>query len=55
MPTKEILDDFATNNTDTMIEDYERQEWLQERFTRAFRRFGKLKEAVIRPMHSDTK
>ncbi len=48
IPTEEILDDFAINNTDTVIVGSDRQEvldWLQEHFAREFRRFGRLKES----------
>jgi hypothetical protein len=58
IPTEGILDDFGINNTDTIIVGTDRQEvldWLQERFAKEFRRFGKLKELDIRPMDYETK
>lgn len=58
IPTEEILDDSGINNTDTIIVGNDRKEvsdWLQERFAREFRRFGKLKESDIRPMDYETK
>jgi len=58
IPTEEILDDFGTNNTNTIIVGTDRKEvldWLQERFAVEYRRFGKLKESDIRPMDYETK
>ena len=52
IPTKEILDDDAINNTESVIVGIDRQEVLnriQTGFAREFQRYGKLKESDIRP------
>ncbi len=58
IPTKEILDDDAINNTESVIVGTDRQEVLsriQTAFAREFERYGKLKESDIRPMDFETK
>ena len=58
IPTKEILDDDAINNTESMIVGTDRQEVLnriQKSFAREFERYGKLKESDIRPIDYETK
>jgi hypothetical protein len=53
IPTEEILDDDAINNTESVIVGTDRQEVLnriQTAFAREFQRYGKLKESDIRPM-----
>ena len=53
IPTEEILDDDAINNTESIIVGTDRQEVLnriQTAFAREFERYGKLKESDIRPM-----
>ncbi|WP_458718713.1 hypothetical protein [Candidatus Nitrosocosmicus sp. R] len=58
IPTEEILDDFALNNTESVIVGTDRQEVLnriQTAFAREFERYGKLKESDIRPMDYETK
>jgi hypothetical protein len=52
IPTKEILDDDAINNTESMIVGTDRKDVLnriQTSFAREFQRYGKLKESDIRP------
>jgi pentose-5-phosphate-3-epimerase len=54
IPTEEILDDYATNNTESIIVGTERKEVLnriQTTFAREFQRYGKLKESDI--IHTD--
>ena len=54
IPTEEILDDFALDNTESVIVGTDRQNVLnriQLAFTREFQRYGKLKELDIR--HTD--
>jgi len=58
IPTEEILDDYAINNTESVIVGTDRQEVLnriQIAFAREFERYGKLKESDIRPMDHETK
>ena len=58
IPTEEILDDDAINNTESMIVGTDRQEVLnriQTSFAREFERYGKLKESDIRPIDYETK
>ena len=58
IPTEEILDDDAINNTESVIVGTDRQEVLnriQTAFAREFERYGKLKESDIRPMDYETK
>ncbi|WP_148687522.1 hypothetical protein [Candidatus Nitrosocosmicus hydrocola] len=58
IPTKEILDDYAINNTESIIVGIDRKEVLnriQTSFTREFQRYGKLKESDIRAMDYATR
>jgi hypothetical protein len=58
IPTKEILDDNAINNTESIIVGTERKEVLdrlQTSFAREFQRYGKLKDSDIRPMDYATR
>jgi len=58
IPTKEILDDFGINTTESVIVGTDRNEvlnGLQTTFAREFKRYGKLKESDIRPMDYETK
>ncbi len=58
IPTEEILDDYAINNTESVIVGTDRQEVLnriQIAFAREFERYGKLKESDIRPIDRETK
>ena len=58
IPTKEILDDFGINTTESVIVGTDRNEVLdrlQTAFAREFERYGKLKESDIRPMDHKTK
>ncbi len=58
IPTEEILDDDAINNTESVIVGTDRKEVLnriQTAFAREFQRYGKLKESDIRPMDYETK
>ncbi len=58
IPTEEFLDDFAINNTESVIVGTDRQEVLnriQLVFAREFEKYGKLKESDIRPMDYKTK
>jgi hypothetical protein len=58
IPTEEILDDYATNNTESIIVGTDRKEVLnriQTAFAREFERYGKLKESDIRPTDYVTK
>ena len=58
IPTKEILEDGAINNAESVIVGTDRQEVLnriQTTFAREFQRYGKLKESDIRPMDYETK
>jgi hypothetical protein len=58
IPIEEILDDFALNNTESVIVGTDRQEVLnrlQTGFAREFERYGKLKESDIRPTDHVTK
>ena len=58
IPTKEIMEDGAINNTESVIVGTDRQEVLnriQTTFAREFQRYGKLKESDIRPMDYETK
>lgn len=49
IPTKEVLDDNAINNTECVIVGTDRQEVLNRLndFCREFHRYGKLKESEI--------
>ena len=52
IPTEAILDDYAINNTESVIVGTDRKEVLsriQSAFAREFERYGKLKESDIRP------
>ena len=56
--TKEILDDFGINSTESVIVGTDRNEVLnrlQTAFAREFEKHGKLKESEIRPMDYKTK
>jgi hypothetical protein len=58
IPTKEILDDFGINTTESVIVGTDRQEVLdriQTAFAMEFNRYAKLKESEIRPMDYATK
>ncbi|MGI0000740.1 MAG: hypothetical protein ACRD6Q_05910 [Nitrososphaeraceae archaeon] len=58
IPTEEILDDFAINNTEAVIVGTDRKEILnriQTVFTREFQRYGKLKESDIRSIDHETR
>ncbi|WP_148686270.1 hypothetical protein [Candidatus Nitrosocosmicus hydrocola] len=58
IPTKEILDDDAINNTESIIVGTDRNEVLdrlQTAFVREFNRYGKLKELDIRPTDYTTR
>lgn len=58
IPTREILDDNAINNTESIIVGTDRKEVLnrlQTSFAREFLRYGKLKESDIRAMDYLTK
>jgi hypothetical protein len=58
IPTEEILDDDALNNTEAIIVGTEREEVLdriQTTFAREFKRYGKLKESDIRPTDYTTR
>jgi hypothetical protein len=58
IPTNEILDDDAINNTESIIVGTDRKEVLnriQTTFAREFERYGKLKESDIRPTDYATK
>jgi hypothetical protein len=58
IPTKEILEDGAINNTESVIVGTDRQEVLnriQTTFAREFQRYGKLKESEIRVTDYETK
>jgi hypothetical protein len=58
IPTEEILDDDAINNTESIIVGTYRQEVLnriQTAFSREFERYGKLRESDIRPIDYETK
>src|SRR4029079_4748649 len=58
IPTEEILDDDAINNTESIIVGTDRQEVLnriQTAFGREFKRCGKLRESDIRPIDYETK
>jgi hypothetical protein len=58
IPTEEILDDFAINNTEAVIVGTDRLEVLnriQSAFTREFERYGKLKESDIRLTDHETR
>ena len=58
IPTEEILDDFALNNTESVIVGTDRQEVLnriQLAFAREFERYGELKKSDIRPTDYVTK
>ena len=58
IPTEEILNDDAINNTESVIVGTDRQEVLNEiqtAFAREFARYGKLKESDIRPMDYETR
>lgn len=58
IPTEEILDDYAINNTEAIMVGTDRKEVLnriQTAFAREFERYGKLKESDIRPMDYATK
>jgi hypothetical protein len=58
IPTEEILDDDAINNTESIIVGTDRQEVLnriQTAFSREFERYGKLRESDIRPIDYETK
>ena len=57
IPTKEILNDFGINTTESLIVGTDRNEVLnrlQTAFAREFERYGKLKESDIRPMDYKT-
>jgi len=50
IPTEQILDDYAINNTESVIVGTDRQEVLDRirtAFAREFNRYGKLKESDI--------
>ena len=56
--TKEIMEDGAINNTESVIVGTDRQEVLnriQTTFAREFQRYGKLKESEIRVTDYETK
>ena len=58
IPTKEILEDGAINNAESVIVGTDRQEVLnriQTTFAREFQRYGKLKESEIRVTDYETK
>ncbi|MDN5847685.1 MAG: hypothetical protein L0H53_15580 [Candidatus Nitrosocosmicus sp.] len=58
IPTEEILDDFASNNTESVIVGTDRDEVLdriQRAFTREFQRYGKLKESDSLLRHYEVK
>ncbi len=58
IPTKEILDDNAINNTESIIVGTDRKEVLnriQTAFAREFQRYGNLRESEIRPTDYETK
>lgn len=58
IPTEEILDDYATNNTESVIVGTDRQEVLdriQTAFVREFERYGKLEESKIVHTNYETK
>ena len=58
IPTKEILDDFEINTTESVIVGTDRLDVLnrmQTAFAREFERYGKLKESDIRPMDFKTR
>ena len=58
IPTEEILDDDAINNTESIIVGTAKQEALnriQTAFGREFKRYGKLRESDIRPIDYETK
>jgi len=58
IPTKEILDDNAINNTESILVGTDRKEVLnriQTVFAREFQRYDKLKESEIRPTDYETK
>ena len=58
IPTKEILDDNAINNTESIIVGTVRKEVLnriQTAFAREFERYGKLKESDISHINYETK
>jgi hypothetical protein len=58
IPTKEILDDDAINNTECVIVGTDRKEvldGLQTTFAREFQRYGKLKELDISHADYETK
>jgi hypothetical protein len=58
IPTKEILDDNAINNTECVIVGTDRKEVLsrlQTTFAREFQRHGKLKDSDIRPLDYSTR
>ena len=53
IPTEEIMEDGAINNTECVVVGTDRMEVLnrlQTVFAREFERYGKLKETDIRPM-----
>jgi|SRR6476620_145794 len=58
IPTKEFLDDFGINTTESVVVGTDRNDLLnrlQTAFVREFERYGKLKESDIRPMDYKTK
>ena len=58
IPIEEFDHDFAVNTTEYVIIGIEREEileWMQTHFAREFKRYGKPKEAEIRPMDYKTK
>ena len=58
IPTEEIMEDGAINNTESVIVGTDRQEVLnriQTTFAREFQRYGKLKESEIRVTDYETK
>ena len=58
IPTQEILDDDAINNTECVIVGTDRKEVLdrlQTTFARKFQRYGKLKESEITHANYETK
>jgi hypothetical protein len=58
IPTEEILDDYAINNTESVIVGTDRKEVLnrlQTAFAREFEMYGKLKESDIRITDYETK
>ena len=58
IPTKEILNDFGINTTESLIVGTDRNEVLnrvQTAFAREFDRYGNLKESNIQPMDYKTK